>query len=582
MQDWNASTIQDYARNSLERAPKSLDSAELGHLLRHITEYSQGVILWTRFVCAELTKGLAKMETYHQLQKRLDNYPRDLDDVYERLLSQIEGPSTVESLLCLYLISHITKLESMPSALDILAVLSQLSLKSYFLKEIDLPSSVCRFSRAMKSRLGHLVDVLEQEYGGYEATSTICPNCRDAENADCHGHGVNVRLIHKSLHSHLLNQRPIHLRLPAKFLDDYDDNPWAKLTREIWSMQNGRTVSYGYLQKGALRSRHYWAISSKHPHVYWEFVEESLYFVFLGSLDTRHSRDWAIGISSADAELIQAVANGIWEHADHIYGQLEGGSSAWLPHVAFVLAYKLSTAFRDPSASLSGHVRWFFRCVDALSTPSLWASIPHVHGFALDFLLKARTNRWPSFLFERDRQMYRLDGLTGTRTYLKREQLLSVVNSALQGIFMISPSSRFMFPPYILLHSNPAARSLLGDIDQRIGSGGSLLHACLDSIAYYARVNEVVESEESIFHIIIGMPRIVPQIGDLLMLGIDLGIANEHGTALEYTRQLEDELWDQYLTAGRPALSTSFWGASTAATASAVTSKVRNSAGMCI
>lgn len=170
---------------------------------------------FTIFLSAELTKGLAKKQTYHQLQKRLDSYPGDLYDVCERLLSRIEGRSTVESPLCLYLISHHTKLESAPSTLDILAVLSRLSLKSYFLTEIDLPSRVCRFSQALKSRLGCFVDVFEQEYGRCKGSSSICADCKDAENADAQRHKVQVHLIHKSLHSYLLNQKPIYSRLPA-------------------------------------------------------------------------------------------------------------------------------------------------------------------------------------------------------------------------------------------------------------------------------------------------------------------------------------------------------------------------------
>lgn len=59
MQDWNQPTIRNYAEASLNGATGFLVPSQLDNLIEEIIAGSQGVILWTQFVCAELIKGLA-------------------------------------------------------------------------------------------------------------------------------------------------------------------------------------------------------------------------------------------------------------------------------------------------------------------------------------------------------------------------------------------------------------------------------------------------------------------------------------------------------------------------------------------
>ncbi|WQF87731.1 Putative NACHT nucleoside triphosphatase, P-loop containing nucleoside triphosphate hydrolase [Colletotrichum destructivum] len=55
-----------------------------------IANRAQGVILWVRLVVESLKRGLAKADTYEELQARLDELPDDLEKYFQHMLETIE------------------------------------------------------------------------------------------------------------------------------------------------------------------------------------------------------------------------------------------------------------------------------------------------------------------------------------------------------------------------------------------------------------------------------------------------------------------------------------------------------------
>lgn len=345
------------------------------------------------------------METYDQLRERLDNYPQDLDTVYRQLLDQIEGPSTAETLLCLYLVSHSIVLKSTPSTLDVSAVLSHLSTKPYFSSKVNPPPSLCRFAVALKSRLGHLIDLVESTHIYGTESFTVCPNCREAGGADCdHEQRVNieVRLIHKSLHRHLMNYRPLYTCLSAEFFADYNADVWVKLLHEIWLPKDHQPVTYRYLRMGALRSISHWDLGLRMP-AGWEAIKSTLSHMFRIVLEKRSNLDWLIGLCPTDVDLIQAVAKGTWKHADDVYKQRNRDLSTSLPHLVYALCHNASTTISN--TDVSGWWEWVLRCLDAMGTVSMWSACSQYilcqsKGNVVELLELRQEKPWLSFLFD--------------------------------------------------------------------------------------------------------------------------------------------------------------------------------------
>ena len=101
----NASGIQSYCRLTFDGLEpvvrKHLDISELSYI---VAKQAEGVFLWARFAMEELIQGHCEGEDMDELLERLEKVPRNLEDVYDRILSRMEPSAKKECMIMLRLV----------------------------------------------------------------------------------------------------------------------------------------------------------------------------------------------------------------------------------------------------------------------------------------------------------------------------------------------------------------------------------------------------------------------------------------------------------------------------------------------
>lgn len=105
MQNYNHDTIANYAEATFDRTRHAdINAQAKWTLVSRIVAESRGVILWCNLVCTEVKQGLFSQDSIEELLDKIDEYPRDLDQVYLRLLSDVEHTYLGEALIIFHLI----------------------------------------------------------------------------------------------------------------------------------------------------------------------------------------------------------------------------------------------------------------------------------------------------------------------------------------------------------------------------------------------------------------------------------------------------------------------------------------------
>ncbi|EKG14354.1 hypothetical protein MPH_08476 [Macrophomina phaseolina MS6] len=94
MEDLTRNDIEQYVEGRLngDRHFQSIcrTKEDASNMVFKITWLAEGVFLWVKYVVNLLLRDTANEPTYSDLIKRITNYPRDLDTLYERMLNMIE------------------------------------------------------------------------------------------------------------------------------------------------------------------------------------------------------------------------------------------------------------------------------------------------------------------------------------------------------------------------------------------------------------------------------------------------------------------------------------------------------------
>ncbi|KAK6221282.1 hypothetical protein QIS74_04850 [Colletotrichum tabaci] len=96
MHELTANDMACYVRDTLEqhsffKALRKRHEDEAAKLVRDITEKSEGVFFWVFLVVKSLLRGLENSDDLGILQKRLSEFPSDLDEYFQRMLDTIEN-----------------------------------------------------------------------------------------------------------------------------------------------------------------------------------------------------------------------------------------------------------------------------------------------------------------------------------------------------------------------------------------------------------------------------------------------------------------------------------------------------------
>jgi hypothetical protein len=95
LQDLTFDDISLYVTDKFHRNPaftrlEAPDSELASELVGEIVEKADGVFLWVKIVVRLLLRGMHNRDSMSQLWMRLTSFPRELDPLYETILSQIE------------------------------------------------------------------------------------------------------------------------------------------------------------------------------------------------------------------------------------------------------------------------------------------------------------------------------------------------------------------------------------------------------------------------------------------------------------------------------------------------------------
>lgn len=109
MQDHNSTTIQHYIESACQAMLTENEASSLESLWQNVTTEANGVILWARFVVDELIERCVEGATTAELQVILDTFPKEIEDVYARILDKIPTGSSKQRLhaaIAFYVLEH--------------------------------------------------------------------------------------------------------------------------------------------------------------------------------------------------------------------------------------------------------------------------------------------------------------------------------------------------------------------------------------------------------------------------------------------------------------------------------------------
>lgn len=92
MQDWNTPAIDIMVRLTIQRSVAGsgfYNDKDVVLLAKEISEKAQGVFLWARFAIYELRDGWTQGLDLASLQKRLENVPDELEQIYARIFRKL-------------------------------------------------------------------------------------------------------------------------------------------------------------------------------------------------------------------------------------------------------------------------------------------------------------------------------------------------------------------------------------------------------------------------------------------------------------------------------------------------------------
>lgn len=104
MQDRNLEIIRAYVSQTLENLPFHLPHMNVGQLIAMVVSKAEGVILWAHLVTGHLAELLLAGGTREEVYERLDEFPKELNKVYERLLNNVKLEWQIEAAVLLLLI----------------------------------------------------------------------------------------------------------------------------------------------------------------------------------------------------------------------------------------------------------------------------------------------------------------------------------------------------------------------------------------------------------------------------------------------------------------------------------------------
>ena len=117
MQDENKPAIEKMVERTLQESVGRSGFYSDDQYVEHaegISEKANGVFLWAQFAVTELRAGWSEGDEFWKLQKRLEEIPGELEDIYARILTKIKPNKRQHAASMLQLVCYAKKLLTVP------------------------------------------------------------------------------------------------------------------------------------------------------------------------------------------------------------------------------------------------------------------------------------------------------------------------------------------------------------------------------------------------------------------------------------------------------------------------------------
>lgn len=203
MQDYNESSIRSHVEGAIEFRRYTSRSTFPESLRDKIIFDAKGVILWARLAVDNLLDGCDEGLNKEGLEKRLDDLPRELEELYQRILDKMTPAYQSETALIFYLVINSRSYTRLSDLYRVWLYVLQKTGTGFVSVNLN---SLADFESRLLAMSGGLLDI-----GGDEEDGKI------------------ILLIHRTVQSYLEASKWAWDKLPRTFQQQFPDRPWLRL-----------------------------------------------------------------------------------------------------------------------------------------------------------------------------------------------------------------------------------------------------------------------------------------------------------------------------------------------------------------
>ncbi|KAM0796938.1 hypothetical protein BDR22DRAFT_936967 [Usnea florida] len=200
MQDYNTQGIEECVRNMLDSNFVS-NEQDRDAFSKLVANQAEGVFLWARFAALEVITYFARGENLDELNRRLDEVPREMNEIYSKIFGRMSPGDRQDAQLMFQLVCFAIGSSHGSHGLTLLQLKEAVGVaKSGAVDPADerRPSELERFRRTLRAKSGGLLEEVRTKASGTDSGS------EDGSESDCDDlGGLSIRLIHRTVKSYL-------------------------------------------------------------------------------------------------------------------------------------------------------------------------------------------------------------------------------------------------------------------------------------------------------------------------------------------------------------------------------------------
>ena len=207
MQDKNKPAIESMVEHTLQESVGGsgfYSDDEYVELAEEISEKAEGVFLWAHFAVIELRAGWIVGDEFQKLQKRLQEIPKELEDIYARILKKIKPDERQHAASMFQLVCYAKKLLTLP---ELSHVLTQTDDEENFpMTGTQAPpaqySQGKHFERKILALTGGLLEIFRSRTNGLDRMGIFQTEDDDTSENERREHDY-VNIIHRTVRTYL-------------------------------------------------------------------------------------------------------------------------------------------------------------------------------------------------------------------------------------------------------------------------------------------------------------------------------------------------------------------------------------------